>query len=819
MKYTSAVMRCIGLAVIAVASGVASADTALTPGQPVALSLPASSYVSNFYIDVGSTAKRLTVTLSGSGGDVDLFLRYATPFPTQDSTASYPTVSYDLLMRNAQYHSISSTSNESISVLVSDRVPLQAGRWFIAAINGGTSNATESLTASTSTSAAQGSITLDFANPTTDPNDATNDCDDGFWTDSTAANPVGGNPGATLGAQRKNALTYAAQQLVQQLQLPTNVTIHACGAHLGGSSTSAILAHSAPLTFLFDDTSFPLASLPKKYTWYAGTAAARLGGTSLCGLGGGPCDTLDNDEAEIVFNEDIGKSTVIGGEQFYYGYTSDPSSGTLDFVTIAMHEMTHGLGFLGLVNLDDTQGPLGAKAGLVIDQGSNTGAIAYTGLTEGPFDDAYDDSVAIVNSTAKTYMPFMGYEVIGSGDAARAAALVSGPTVTTAGQYNPGTFTGLRWSDAVAASASVNINAGKSAPDDFPSLYAPCDKSKTSTCATQQSSTLSHTVQAGDMMNAYYSSFNLRNMGLAVPMLSPIGWSNSVATMPVFTTPMPSAWYDRSHNGHGFDFQLGYHDAVHGDVYVLTFYTYTDNGSPEWYEAIGNLVDGVFLPPPDANGNTLHRVVYTTSSSAILSQALDSSIQGSVVVDFNQAANHPACRNVDRSGSTQLGVMYWSIGGDTGNWCVEPIVPLNAHGSPDYNGLWYAPSDSGWGFELLDVASSGGGADFVNVLMYLPSASNHSTWLTGSGNLQNGNTVTLQLQQVTSGYCRTCTPPAHQSGSAVGTLTLTFDPPNPASGYTTGKATLSANYLGGGGFKRTSIPISMLSVPAYMLNQ
>jgi hypothetical protein len=820
MKHAAAVTQYIGLALIVLASRIAGADTALTSGQPVALSLPESTYVSNFYIDVDNSAKQLTVTVNGSGGDVDLFLRYATPFPTQDSSATYPTVNYELLMRNAQYHSMSSTSDESITVLTSNYVPLQAGRWYIAAINGGSAAAgtggttSATLTASTSTSAATVAMTIDFAHPSTDPSDPTNDCDDAFWNDTTAATPVGGNPGTTLGAQRKNALTYAAQQLVQQLQIPVAITVHACGAHLGGDSTSAILAHASPSTFFPDEPGFPINTFAQKYTWYPATVAVRVSGASLCGVGGGPCDGTNNNVIDAVFNEDIGTSTVIGGEQFYYGYTA-PTGGGIDFISIAMHEMTHGLGFIGLANTDPTQGPLGAKAGI---SDAAPGVFAYQNYTDGPYDDIYDNHVAIVDSVTKVYTPFMGYEVTGARDATRAAALVSGPTVTSEGQYDPGLFTAIRWSDPVAASASVNINAGNAVPDNFPSLYAPCDKSKTTTCTTQPSSTLSHTVQAGDMMNAYYSSQNLRSMGLAAPMLSPEGWSNAISAMPTYTTPMPSAWYDRTHSGHGFDFQLGFHDSVHGDVYVLTLYTYTDNGTPEWYEAVGNLVDGVFLPPLDANGNSLHRVVYTTTSSSIVSQELDPSIQGSVIVDFNQAANHPACRNLDRSGSTQLGIMYWAIGGDTGTWCVQPIVPLNAHGSPDYNGLWYAPSDSGWGFEVLDVASSTGGPDFVNVLMYLPGANDLSFWLTGSGNVQNGNTVTMQLQQVTSGYCRTCTPPPEQIGSVVGTMTLTFDPPNPARGYTTGTATISANYVGGGGFQRTNIPISMLSVPTDMLN-
>ncbi len=402
-----------------------------------------------------------------------------------------------------------------------------------------------------------------------------------------------------------------------------------------------------------------------------------------------------------------------------------------------------------------------------------------------------------------TYTPFLGYEVNGAHDADRATAMVSGPTVRTAGQYNPGTQTGIRWSDSVAASASVNINAGLPAPNDFPSLYAPCDETTTTACATQPSSTLSHTVQAGDMMNAFYSNVNLRSMGLAAPMLSPLGWSTAARAAPTFGTPVTGNWFDQTHNGHGFDFQFFAHDAVNGDIYGLTFYTYDSNGKPEWYQTSGSLIDGVFTPLLDQNGNTLHRITYQTNANAITGFTLDD-VQGNVVVDFNQSDQSPACRNLDRSGAVQLAVMSWQIGSDAASWCVQPIVATNAHGSPDYNGMWFDPQDSGWGFELVDVAVSGGNA--ISVVMYLPGPSNNPSWLIGSGTL-NGNTVTIPFNQISTGYCRTCTPPASLPLQSAGTMSITF------SSQTSGTANVAVTFPGGGSFTRSNVPISMLSAP------
>ena len=811
------------LATIAAAlafSQAAFADVGLQSGAVSNLpALPAGNYFSNYYIDVPAGAQQLAVNLNANGGDVDLFVRYGSPFPVQNTSVSYPTVSYDLLSRYSQYHSGSSTSNESVLILPSDKVPLQAGRWYIALINGGNSTANGTLTATYSSTVPVGNISLDFNNAYTDPKDSKNNCDISFWTDSTPATPIGGNNGTTLGQQRKNALAQAANELVTQLGIPTTVTVQACGAHLGGDNNSATLAHAGATSFFYDEPHYPSPSLPKKYTWYPSTAAARLNGSSLCGFAGGACDTLSNDEIQAVFNMDVGTASVLNGQQFYFGL--DPSqkpAGQVDFISIAMHEMTHGLGFLGLVNTDSTQGPIGAKAGLTVN--GSSASIDYTNLTDGPFDDIYDDYVSIVNNS--TYAPFAGYEINGANDAARATAMTSGPTITTAGDYNPGVYTGIRWSDATADNAPVNIHYQESSPGNFPSLYAPCDKTKTTTCTTQNGSTLSHTVQAGDMMNAYYSNTNLRNMGLAVPMLGPIGWSNTTATMPAWSQPIPSNWYDVSHSGHGFDFQLGYHDAVNGDVYVLTFYSYAANGTPEWYQAVGHLVDGVFLPAiQSANGSTLLRVKYASNAPGQLGATADTSYYGSVVVDFNQAANSPVCRNVDRSQALQLAVMYWVIGADATNlgndqsasWCMQPIVPLASHATPDYNGHWYAGSaDSGWGFELLDV-NQGSAPPAVFVYMYYPGPNNQPTWAAASGTLIN-NSATMQVVQIANGYCRTCTPPAGGvlPGPSIGSMRLTLNPIT-AGQQPTGIATFQLAYPGGGAFTRNNVPIQMLSVP------
>lgn len=766
-------------------SATAFAQSALQSGAPVQINLPAQNFVSNYFIDVDANAKQLTFNVStGSGADLDLFVRYGTPFPTAGD-ANFPTspqlISEDTLVRWSQFHSFSSASSESISVLPSSRVPLKAGRWYVAVINSDpakTSPAT-TLTATAYASPQVAAIAIDFNSPSSDANSP---CDVTPWTDSTAATPVGGNPGTTLGEQRQNALKYAVQQITQALQPPVPITIHACWDHIGGSATSAVIARASPATFLVDEPVYGGYVLPQRYTWYSITEAVRIGGAAQCGLVGGSCGGTSNEEVDAVFNADIGSASIIGGRPYYFGYTADPSSFSIDFVSVAMHELTHGMGFLGLTNTDDTLGPIGAKAGIA------SSSIAYQNLEQGPYDDAFDDNAAIVDPVANTYTPFLGYEVNGARDAARAAALVSS--------------NGLRWSDSTAVNSSVNANKNLAGAQAFPQLYAPNP--------IANGSTLSHTVQADDLMNASYPFPPPRTLGLAAPMLAALGWSSATAAAPQFAQPFPSNWFDRSHGGHGIDFQLARRDAVFGDVYILVFYTYAANGAPEWYLATGHVIDGVFVADLNSNGNTLLYSKYGASHGVgQLNPTPQASPAGSVIVDFNQAANSPACRDVDRSGAPLLGVMSWRIGNDSADWCMEPSTTLSQHPTPDFNGHWFSVNDGGWGMEVLDFNGNAASSS-VFVLVYYPDADGLPTWALASGTLNNG-AANLQVLARANGYCRTCTPPPSATTNVIGNLTLQLNAAGAAT--PTGTASFTINYPGGGSFSRSNDAITLLSLP------
>ncbi|MFT3790041.1 MAG: hypothetical protein QM741_02990 [Rudaea sp.] len=732
-----------------------------------------------------------------------MFLRYGTPFPdTADcSNSATACISYEMILRYAQYHSMSSSSNESIVVTNASTIPLAAGRWYVAAINDSSSSATATLTATPSTTVSTAAITLDFGNASTDASDPTQDCDVTPWSDTTAATSVGGNPGTTLGDQRKNALQYAVQQLAQQLQSPVPISVHACWAHLGGTATLATLAHASSTSLAYADTGFPMPWLSKRYTWYTSTQIARMGGTTPCGALGGSCDGVDGDAVEITFNADIGSSSVLGGSPFYYGYTADTSTNSSDFIAIAMHEITHGLGFLGLANTDPSAGPIGARAG--ITTGSST--VTYQDYDLGPWDDIFGDNVVDVASDGTNYTPFFGYELNSQpNNAARAAAMTSGNKVTSASIGNRSAPTLLRWSDPLAVNSSANLATG-TAPANFPSLYAPCDLTSTTTCSTTVGSTLSHTVQQGDLMNAFYNVNQARTLGLAAPMLAAMGWSTAAAPAATFAKPFTGIWYDRARSGHGLDFRFTGSNEL-GDGYFLIFYTYDATGAIEIFQAQGNVVDGVFVPAIlGADGSTLVRMHYDATKKQATPTA---DTGGSIVVDFNQAANSPACRDVDRSNAITLGVLSWSFADTSGNvtesgdWCIEPVTALAQNASPDLGGLYYGgPSDSGWGFSVLDV-DRGSDGNQLAIDFYFGDSSGKPVWAVANA-LPFVNGQSIPLLQNAAGYCRTCTPTARDAVQ-IGTITLNFGATNTVS--------INASPLSGGTFVRDNVPIYNLGV-------
>jgi hypothetical protein len=163
-----------------------------------------------------------------------------------------------------------------------------------------------------------------------------NKAGEGF-NDPTAATPVGGNPGTTLGEQRLNAFKYAAGVWGSLIDDPIEIKIQASFDALDCDATTGTLGSAGPIGVASDFPNAPVAN-----TWYPGALANRLAGQNL---------QPGSNDIKAQFNSKLGQTGCLDGTSWYYGYDNNHGD-AIDLVAVLLHEFSHGLGFLTFV--DDT---------------------------------------------------------------------------------------------------------------------------------------------------------------------------------------------------------------------------------------------------------------------------------------------------------------------------------------------------------------------------------------------------------------------------------------------------------------------------------
>ncbi len=276
--------------------------------------------------------------------------------------------------------------------------------------------------------------------------------DEGF-NDSTPFTATGNNSAATLGQARLNALQYAADLIARVINSNVEIKISAQMNALGGDGSSASLGSASATSIVQNFTNAPVAN-----TWYTLALAEKLAGANI----------NSGNEINITFNQDLDGDTVLGTTHWYYGLDAAPSA-DIDFVTVALHELIHGLGFGSFVTL-------------------------ATGEKLGGLDDAY--------------MRLLEHH---------GAAVADYPSMDNAQRVIASTATGdLHWTGAAVAAASGSLSAGVTG--DHVQMYAP---------ASQESgSSVSHfstALSPNELMEPNYTVAN-HDPGLAVQLLGDVGW-------------------------------------------------------------------------------------------------------------------------------------------------------------------------------------------------------------------------------------------------------------------------------------------------------
>lgn len=280
------------------------------------------------------------------------------------------------------------------------------------------------------------------------------DPNEGF-NDPTPVSPVGGNPGNTLGAQRLNAFQYAADILGAVLKSDVTIQVNAQMNTLTCTSGAAVLGAAGASTVHGNFTNAPMIN-----TLYPQALANSLAGTDL---------SPANADIAAQFNSNLDLNCFSGGK-WYYGYDMNPGS-DIDFVTVVLHELCHGLGFQTFVNLS-------------------------TGAKLGGFNDTYMVRIQSLGASPPDYPSMTNTQ--------RVAASKSDPDLVWVGSNVIGTW------------PMIPLTGGTNGA--FARLHGPNPQ--------QAGSSVSHwssSLSPNEIMEPFYNAPN-HSVGLALALFADIGW-------------------------------------------------------------------------------------------------------------------------------------------------------------------------------------------------------------------------------------------------------------------------------------------------------
>lgn len=181
------------------------------------------------------------------------------------------------------------------------------------------------------------------------------------------ATPVGGNPGRTIGEQRRIAYQYAMDLWGALLSSKVDIRVQASFAPLEcDPKLGSVLGQATNLS-----SSTDFSGAPKVGVEYPAAMANALAGRDLAPT---------SDDIFTAFNADLATERCGSGEEWYYGLHGDANNRDApNFLNVIMHEIGHGLGFHGNNGYFGVLGP-NAYNVLAFSKGANAAISSMTGF-------------------------------------------------------------------------------------------------------------------------------------------------------------------------------------------------------------------------------------------------------------------------------------------------------------------------------------------------------------------------------------------------------------------------------------------------------
>ena len=167
------------------------------------------------------------------------------------------------------------------------------------------------------------------------------------------------------------AFDFAANIWATAITSSVTIYVDARWTPLGNCSGGSFPLGSAGPNFIWRN--FPGAPLPD--TFYPDALADALYGDSL--------PSGNNPDIVARFNSQCGPPP--NADRWYFGTDGSPPAGTIDFVSVVLHEIGHGLGFTGSGNVDDGNPGNGTECNDVANDGCIeilNDPLSYDRLTE-----------------------------------------------------------------------------------------------------------------------------------------------------------------------------------------------------------------------------------------------------------------------------------------------------------------------------------------------------------------------------------------------------------------------------------------------------